>query len=100
VSRYKVYTTPRALKETKDLPGHMRQRVKRTVKALADNPRPSGSKDLDVPDLGHEIRRLKLDKWRVIYAVTEVDNAVDVLAVRKRPPYDYGDLEALLRELP
>jgi mRNA interferase RelE/StbE len=99
VSRYKVYTTPRALKETQDLPGHMRQRVKRAVKALADNPRPSDSKDLDVPDLGHEIRRLKLDKWRVIYAVTEADNAVDVLAVRKRPPYDYGDLEALLREL-
>jgi mRNA interferase RelE/StbE len=97
VSRYKVYTTPRALKETQDLPGHMR--VKRAVKALADNPRPSDSKDLDVPDLGHEIRRLKLDKWRVIYAVTEADNAVDVLAVRKRPPYDYGDLEALLREL-
>jgi mRNA interferase RelE/StbE len=87
------------LKETKDLPGHIRQRVKRTVKALADNPRPSGSKDLDVPGLEHEVRRLKLDKWRAIYAVTEADNAIDVLAVRKRPPYDYGDLESLLREL-
>jgi mRNA interferase RelE/StbE len=99
VSRYKVYTTPRALKETKDLPGHMRQRVKRAVRALADNPRPSNSEDLDVPDFEHEVRRLKLDKWRVVYAITEADNAVDVLAVRKRPPYDYGDLEALLREL-
>jgi mRNA interferase RelE/StbE len=99
VSRYKVYTTPRALKETKDLPGHIRQRVKRAVKALADNPRPPGSKDLKVPDLEHEVRRLKLDKWRVIYSVTEADNAIDMLAVRKRPPYDYGDLEALLREL-
>jgi len=100
VSRYEVYTTPRALKEAQDLPGHMRQRVKRAIRALADNPRPSGSKDLDVADLEqHEIRRLKLDKWRVIYAVTEADNAVDVLAVRKRPPYDYGDLETLLREL-
>ena len=99
MSRYKVYTTPRALKETQDLPGHMRQRVKRAVRALADDPRPSNSKDLDVPGLEHETRRLKLDKWRVVYAITEADNAVDVLAVRKRPPYDYGDLEALLREL-
>lgn len=99
MSRYKVYTTPRALKEARDLPGQIRQRVKRAVKSLADNPRPSGSKDLDVTELKHEIRRLKLDKWRVTYAITEADNAIDVLAVRKRPPYDYGDLEALLKEL-
>jgi mRNA interferase RelE/StbE len=99
VSHYKVYATPRALKEAQDLPGHMRQRVKRAIRALADNPRPAGSKDLDVTDLEQEIRRLKLDKWRVIYAITEADNVIDVLAVRKRPPYDYGDLETLLREL-
>jgi mRNA interferase RelE/StbE len=99
VSRYKVYITPRSLKETKDLPGHMRQRVKRAVRALAGNPRPAGSKEPDMPDLEHEVRRLKLDKWRVLYAITEADNAVDVLAVRKRPPYDYGDLEVLLRDL-
>ncbi len=100
MSRYVVYTTPRGLKEAQDLPGHMRQRVKRAIRALADNPRPSGSKKLDLADLQHEILRLRLDKWRVIYAITEADNAVDVLAVRKRPPYDYGDLETLLRELP
>jgi mRNA interferase RelE/StbE len=31
-----------------------------------------------------------------VYTVTEKDRAIDVLAVRKRPPYDYGDLAALL----
>jgi mRNA interferase RelE/StbE len=31
--------------------------------------------------------------------VTDAGAAVDVLAVRKRPPYDYGDLERLLEEL-
>jgi mRNA interferase RelE/StbE len=99
VSRYTVYTTPSALQEAKDLPGHMRQRVKRAVRALADNPRPAGSKELDVPELEHEVRRLKLDKWRVVYAIAESDKAIDVLAVRRRPPYDYGDLAVLLREL-
>lgn len=88
-----------ALREIQELPGHLRQRVKRAVRALADNPHPANSKNLDVPGLEHEIRRLRLDKWRVVYAITEVDNAVDVLTVRKRPPYDYGDLETLLREL-
>ena len=68
MSRYTVYTTPSALQEAQDLPGHMRQRVKRAVRALADNPRPAGSKELDVPELEHEVRRLKLDKWRVVYA--------------------------------
>jgi len=32
-------------------------------------------------------------------AITEADKAIDVLVVRKRPPYDYGDLEALLAEV-
>jgi mRNA interferase RelE/StbE len=35
-----------------------------------------------------------------VYAITEADEAVDVLAVRKRPPYDYGDLESLLKDFP
>ena len=39
---------------------------------------------------------MRLDKWRVVYAITEAEHVVDVLAVRKRPPYDYGDLDRLL----
>ncbi len=96
MSRYTVYVIPDAWKEMKDLPGNMRQRVKRAVEALADNPRPPKSKVLDVPDLECELRRLRLDRWRIVYAITEADKVVDVVAVRKRPPYDYGDLERLL----
>jgi mRNA interferase RelE/StbE len=66
---------------------------------LAEDPRPSNSKELDVRGLAQEVRRLRLDKWRVVYAITEVESIVDVLAVRRRPPYDYGDLNALLSEL-
>jgi mRNA interferase RelE/StbE len=98
VSRYTVYVIPHAWKEIKDLPGNMRQRVKRAIEALADNPRPPRSKALDTPDFEHELRRLRLDRWRIVYAVTETNKAVDVLTVRKRPPYDYGDLGQLLAE--
>jgi mRNA interferase RelE/StbE len=35
----------------------------------------------------------------VLYAITEADKSVDVLAIRKRPPYDYGDLEELIEEI-
>jgi len=96
VSRYTVYVTPRAWDEIKDLPGHIRSRVRQAISAFAAEPRPPQSKELDAPAIEHELRRLRLDRWRIVYAITEADNAVDVLAVRKRPPYDYGDLQELL----
>jgi len=40
MSRYAVYITPRALREIKNLPGHMRQRVKHAIDELADDPHP------------------------------------------------------------
>ncbi len=100
MSRYNVYVTPAAWKEIKGLPGQVRQRVRKSVGALAENPRPAKSKALEVPGLHSEVRRLRLDRWRIVYAITEADETVDVLAVRKRPPYDYGDLNSLLKEYP
>jgi mRNA interferase RelE/StbE len=100
VSRPKVYVTPAAWKEIKQLPGKVRQRVRKAVEALAENPRPVKSKALTVPELHAEVRRLRLDLWRIVYAITEADKVIDVLAVRKRPPYDYGDLDALLEDFP
>lgn len=65
--------------------------------ALADNPHPPEAKVLNVPDASMcEVCRFRLDAWRIVYAVTESDQIIDVLAVRKRPPYDYGDLARLL----
>lgn len=98
MKRYTVYVIPDAWQEIKDLPGHMRQRVRRAVDALAENPRPAKSKQLDVPDLKPELYRLRLDRWRIVYAITEEHSLVDVLAVRKRPPYDYDDLEDLIAD--
>lgn len=66
---------------------------------MADNPRPAKSKALDVPELEPEVGRLRLEQWRIVYTITEADSIVDILTVRKRPPYDYGDLEELLREV-
>jgi mRNA interferase RelE/StbE len=74
----------------------MRQLLKRAMKALATDPRPSGSKELEWPPGRFEPRRVKIRNWRIIYAVDDADRWVWVLAVRKRPPYDYGDLTQLL----
>ena len=97
---YTVYITPLARMEIKALPGNVRQRVKRAIDALAGNPHPTKSLVLDAPESECELCRLRLDRWRIVYAVTEAERAGDVLAVRKRPPYDYGDLEALLQKAP
>ncbi len=98
MSHYTVYVTPRAWDEIKDLPGHVRSRVRQAISAFATDPRPPQSKELDIPEIDRELRRLRLDRWRIVYAVAEADLAIDVLAVRKRPPYDYGDLEQLLED--
>jgi mRNA interferase RelE/StbE len=99
LSRYTVYITLSALREIKGLPGHMRQRVKRAIDSLADTPHPPGSEALSLLEMDYDVWRLRLDKWRIVYAITESDKIIDVLAVRKRPPYDYGDLERLLADL-
>jgi mRNA interferase RelE/StbE len=99
VSRYTLYITPETLQGIKELPGNIRQRIRRAIQDLSDNPRPSQSKRLHLPDFEAELWRLRLDNWRILYAIDESEGIVDVLAVRKRPPYDYGDLEELLEEL-
>jgi mRNA interferase RelE/StbE len=68
------------------------------VDGLHDVPRPPKSKTLDVPGVQHEVRRLRLDRWRLVYVISENEKSVDVLAVRKRPPYDYRDLQTLLED--
>jgi mRNA interferase RelE/StbE len=100
VNRYTVYVAPAAWSEIKKLPGHVRQRVRRAIGGFAENPRPAKSKRLDVTGLQCEVRRLRLDAWRVVFAITEPERLIDVLAVRKRPPYDYGDLGSLLEDYP
>ncbi len=97
MSRYTLYIQPQTFQEIKTLPGQMRQRIRQSIRELADNPRPALSKQLDWSD-SPELRRLRLDNWRIIYLVTEIELTIDVLAIRKRPPYDYGDLKLLLED--
>ncbi len=99
MNRYTVYIVPDEFKALKSLPGNVRHRIRRAIDGLADNPRPSQARQLDVSEIGGlpcEVWRLRLDLWRIVYLITESEHTVDVVAVRKRPPYDYGDLTELL----
>lgn len=92
---YTLFVRASAHEELKKLPGNVRQVIRRAISALADDPRPSISKALNRMNGGREWRRLSLGRWRVIYLIFEGDRAVEVLAMRRRPPYDYGDLGQL-----
>ncbi len=93
---YKVWIAPLAAAETDATPGNVRQVLKRAMRDMGIDPRPTGSKELNWPPESFQPRRLKIRNWRIIYAVDDVAQWVWVLAVRKRPPYDYGDLSGLL----
>ena len=99
---YTVYVLPRVLQEIKSLPGNVRHRVKRTLNDLAAHPRPANSLELSdagTPRPGVKLHRIRIEKWRIIYAIDDEEMIVDVLAVRQRPPYDYEDLDELFRML-
>ncbi len=100
---YDLWLEPEVHDARKSLPGNVRQQVRRAIDHLAIDPRPSTSAPLDVADLvvslGIEVRRLQLRPWRILYAVNDDERWVWVLAIRRRLPYDYEDLDALLAKL-
>jgi mRNA-degrading endonuclease RelE of RelBE toxin-antitoxin system len=80
--------------DLKRLRGNERRWMIRAIDALETEPRPANSKHLAEVSDQYEVRRLRLDTWRIIYLI--VDEEPLVLAIRCRPPYDYADLNALI----
>ena len=98
---YSVYVAPHALQEIKRLPGHIRQRVKRVIDGFVTDPQPPDSIQLsNVPAPPHiTLCRFRIEKWRILYVIDEQEKIIDVIAVRQRPPHDYGDLSELLKTI-
>ncbi|GAB4497783.1 MAG: hypothetical protein OHK0052_09990 [Anaerolineales bacterium] len=99
MSQYKIYITPQAFQEMKNLPGKIRQRVRNTIDALANETQPARSKQLNLSIESYVVFRVRIDNWRIVYSVDFENKTIDILTVRKRPPYDYGDLADLLSQL-
>lgn len=99
-----LFLEPEVHASRDELPGNMRQRVRRAISSLATAPRPPESAAMHVADLdlraGVELRRIRMERWRIVYAVCDAERWVWVLAVRRRPPYGYGDLRELIARLP
>ena len=100
---YRLWIEPEVHSARDELPGNVRQRVKRTLDGLSANPRPSSSKRLDISDLDvpeeTEIRRVRLEQWRLLHAVNDQEGWVWALGICRRPPYQYEDLRELVSKL-
>ncbi len=105
MASYRVDVDREINKRVRRLPGNVRQRLIRALKDLRQDPRPSNSEPLDVAQAGielssgAELRRIRLEAWRIVYLLEERDFLISVLAIRKRPPYRYEDLDELVSGL-
>jgi mRNA-degrading endonuclease RelE of RelBE toxin-antitoxin system len=95
-SLYKVWIEPEVHANRDQLPGKVRQRIKKEINSFARNPRPPTSRPLDTEGLEIptqvEIRRSRLENWRIVYVVNDAERLVWVLTIQQRPPYNYEDL--------
>lgn len=103
MSQYALFIEPEVHQMRRGLPGNIRQRIKQLLDNLSNFPRPPRSQPLDITGLDVpsevELRRIRLDPWRIIYAVNDTDQWVWIIAIRRRPPYDYEDLDELASRL-
>lgn len=100
MAEYSVWLLPSVHQERRKLPGVVRQRTKKLIDELAVEPRPHNSIQMRSPlETGWEVWRIRIDSWRILYVIDDSFQEVGVIAIRKRPPYDYEDLIDLLKEL-
>lgn len=88
---HKLWMPPNVHASRKKLPGKIRQRIKRQIEDLAYDPYPANSTPLRLSDSvvidEWEVRRVRLDDWRIVYAVSKIWQEVGVLIIQKRLPY-------------
>ena len=88
--------SPSAWDELRHLPGNVRRQIIAAVDGLEQDARPAASRALVLPDENREIWRLRSGYWRIIYLIIEEQPLV--LAIRRRPPYDYAVLVSLIED--
>jgi mRNA-degrading endonuclease RelE of RelBE toxin-antitoxin system len=87
---YRLRYSDAARRDLAEVPGNYRQRMRRTIEALARQPRPPNAKELRQRPGRYGIR---MDRWRLFYRVDEDDEVVLILRIRRKTgPETYDDL--------
>ncbi|MDY6784330.1 MAG: plasmid stabilization system [Cyanobacteriota bacterium] len=66
--------------------GEIHQEIKRIVTALAEDPRPSYSTEVQfkkIEALNWQPRKIRVESWRILYAVDDRANQAVVLAIKQ-----------------
>ena len=88
---YRIRYSQEAKRALPRLPGRYRQRARRLIVALANDPRPAGAEELR----GRPgILRVWLDGWRIVYQVDDDAGVLLIIGVRyKTGPETYESLD-------
>lgn len=80
MARYELEITSSAAKELSDIPPKNLRRIVARIRALADDPRPSGSKKL----CAQEKYRIRQGDYRVLYQIEDDNLVVCVVKIAHR----------------
>ena len=78
--QWQVLISHRAERVLRRLPKDVLLRIGSAIDGLADDPYPMGSKKLT----GHDLFRIRVGAWRIIYSVEEDELIVLILTVASR----------------
>ena len=88
MGKYKVLIKPSAVKELENIPRRKdRQRIIERISALADDPRPHGSRKLS----GKDRFRIRQGIYRIIYSIEDDALVIYVIKVGHRKDVYRGD---------
>lgn len=79
-AQYQLEITATARRDFQRLPSQAKQRALVAIDALASEPRPPGCKKLR----GHDVYRIRVGDYRVLYEVNDGEEVVTVLRVKHR----------------
>ena len=87
---YRLDFMPGVQRTLRDLPDRLRQGISEILLDLRDEPQPPDSQPLDRELLG--LYRIRVDGWRIIYAIDADAQVVRVESIRPRNAQTYLNL--------
>ena len=78
---YEILFTRSAQKELNNLPQKIGDRILKKIDVLAENPRPSGCKKLEVSENTY---RLRVSDYRIIYSIFDRQLIVEIIKIDHR----------------
>jgi mRNA interferase RelE/StbE len=91
---YQLKRLPRVQEQLRQVPDRIRQDVNRMILDLQDEPYPPNAEELR--DHYRGIWKIKVDGWRIFYRISESDQTVTVIAIKRRDRNTYTSIFSIL----